>query len=119
MKKMILTVVALMSMTMTFAENTNTTSQNALEAYRMDVNMNKLSKTLALSYDQVDAVSEVHKTFSTEMMLAAQYAGKEREAHVNKAVQRDLAYLRHILNDDQYRKYVQLLNLTFQNRGLK
>ena len=43
MKKIVLTLVALMSMTMTFAENENAASMNAAEAYDMTVNINKLS----------------------------------------------------------------------------
>jgi hypothetical protein len=38
---------------------------------------------------------------------------------VEKAVNKDLAYMNYILNKDQYRKYVMLLNTTLTNRGLK
>ena len=41
MKKMILTMVAMLSMTMAFAENENAASVNNVEAYDMSVNMNK------------------------------------------------------------------------------
>ena len=60
MKKLILTVVALMSMTMTFAENENAANTNTVEAYNMNVNMNKLSQALGLSDDQIEAVYEIH-----------------------------------------------------------
>ena len=119
MKKMILTVVALMSMTMTFAENESAANINTTEAYNMAVNMNKLSQALGLSADQVEAVSEIHKSFSAEMMFAAQYGKDEREKRVDNAIKRDLAYMNYILNKDQYRKYLMLLNVTMHNRGLK
>ncbi len=119
MKKIVLTVVALMSMTMTFANNDSAANLNTTEAYNMTVNMNKLSKALGLSDDQSEAVSEIHKTFSSEMMLAAQYGEEERDMRVNKAIQRDLAYMNYILNKDQYHKYLMLLNVTLQNRGIK
>ena len=119
MKKMILTVVALMSMTMTFAENESAANINTTEAYNMTVNMNKLSQALGLSADQVEAVSEIHKSFSAEMMFAAQYGKDEREKRVDNAIKRDLAYMNYILNKDQYRKYLMLLNVTMHNRGLK
>ena len=119
MKKLFLTVVALMSMTMTFAENENAANLNTMESYNMTVNMNKLTQALGLSNDQVQAVSEIHKSFSAEMMFAAQYGKEERDQRVNNAIKRDLAYMNYILNQDQYRKYLMLLNVTLHNRGIK
>lgn len=119
MKKFILTVVALMSMTMTFAENEKAANLNTTESYNMTVNMNKLSQALGLSNDQVQAVSEIHKSFSAEMMFAAQYGKEECEQRVDNAIKRDLAYMNYILNQEQYRKYLTLLNITLHNRGIK
>ena len=116
MKKILLTLVALMSMTTTFAENEG---MNTTEAYNMTVNMKSLAHALGLTNDQVESVAEVHKTFSTEMMFAAQYGKDERSKMVEKAVNKDLAYMHFILNKDQYRKYVMLLNITLANRGLR
>lgn len=116
MKKIVLTLVALMSMTTIFAENEG---MNTTEAYNMTVNMKNLARTLNLSKDQVESVAEVHKTFSSEMMFAAQYGKEERTKMVEKAINKDLAYMNYILNKDQYRKYVMLLNMTLTNRGLK
>jgi hypothetical protein len=119
MKKIVLTLVALMSMTMTFAENETAANLNNMESYNMTVNMKKLAQALSLSKDQVESVAEVHKTFSSEMMFAAQYGKDERTKMVDKAINKDLAYMNYILSRDQYRKYVMLLNVTMLNRGLK
>jgi hypothetical protein len=116
MKKIVLTLVALMSMTTIYAENEG---MNTTEAYNMTVNMKNLARTLNLSKDQVESVAEVHKTFSSEMVFAAQYGKEERTKMVDKAINKDLAYMNYILNKDQYRKYVMLLNVTLANRGLK
>ena len=116
MKKIVLTLVALMSMTTIFAENEG---MNTTEAYNMTVNMKNLARTLNLSKDQVESVAEVHKTFSSEMVFAAQYGKEERTKMVDKAINKDLAYMNYILNKDQYHKYVMLLNVTLANRGLK
>ena len=62
---------------------------------------------------------EVHKTFSAEMVFAAQYGKEERAKMMEKAINKDLAYMNYMLNKDQYRKYVMLLNVTLSNRGLK
>ena len=116
MKKIVLTLVALMSMTTMFAENEG---MNNTESYNMTVNMNKLAKALSLTMDQVESVAEVHKTFSSEMMFAAQYGKDERAKMVEKAITKDLAYMHSILNSEQYHKYLTLLNVTLANRGLK
>jgi len=119
MKKILLTVVALMSMTMTFAENESAANLNKVESYDMTINMSKLSQALGLSTDQIQAVSEIHKSFSAEMMYVAQYANEERNQKLDKAINRDLAYMKYILSEEQYRKYLTLLNLTLRNRGIK
>ena len=119
MKRLFLTMVAVLSMTMTFAENENAASVNNIKAYDMTVNMKKLAQTLGLTKDQFESVEEIHKTFAAEMMFAAQSKGEERNKMVEKAINKDLAYMDYILNDDQYRKYVMLLNITLLNRGLR
>ncbi len=120
MKRLFMVVVAMLSMTMTFAENENAANLNNTEAYNMTVNMKKLSQALSLSKDQIESVAEIHKTFSAEMMFAAQEAaGEERQKMVDKAIKKDLGWMDYILNREQYRKYVMLLNMTLKNRGLK
>jgi len=116
---MILTIVAMLSMTMAFAENENAASVNNVEAYDMSVNMNKLSEALALNADQIEAVAEIHHTFAAEMMFAAQYNKEERDARVNEAIDKDVKWMRYVLNEKQMRKYLVLLNTTINNRGLR
>jgi hypothetical protein len=53
------------------------------------------------------------------MVFAAQYGKEERAKMMEKAINKDLAYMNYMLNKDQYRKYVMLLNVTLSNRGLK
>jgi hypothetical protein len=119
MKKIVLMVVAMMTMTMSFAENENTTAVKGIEAYDMTVNMRKLAVTLGLDYDQMEAVADIHRQFSQEMMMAATAESDEREALVDKAVKKDMRYMRYVLNDKQYKNYMLILNATLHNRGLK
>ena len=116
---MILTMVAMLMMTTAFAENENTTEVSNLEAYDMNINMNKLSNALNLSEDQKEAVENIHHQFSQEMMMAATADIDEREALVDQAVKKDVRYMHYVLNDKQYKTYLMLLNATLQNRGLK
>ena len=108
------------SMTVTFAENENAASLNTTEAYDMTVNMKRLAQALSLSKDQLESVAEIHKTFSAEMLFAAHAtSADERQKMMEKAVNKDLAYMNYVLSAEQYRKYVMLLNVTLYNRGLR
>ncbi|MCI6198038.1 MAG: hypothetical protein MR670_12610 [Prevotella sp.] len=118
MKKMILTVMAVLCMTTTFAKDENANATSAMSAFDMSVNMNKLSEALNLTADQLESVSDVHHTFCGEMMVAAQASDEDRKELMEKAIKKDLKYMNYILNKDQYHKYLLVLNATFNNRGL-
>ena len=116
MKKIMILAVALLSMTTTFAAEEAT---NATAAYNMNIKMGSLASALSLNIDQAEAVADVHKNFTADMMNAATATAEDRAAMIDKAVIKDLKYMHSILNDAQYRKYVMLLNATLVNRGLK
>lgn len=118
MKKIMILAVALLSMTTTFAADENASATAATAAYNMNIKMGPLADALSLNIDQVEAVADVHKNFTAEMMNAAIAPAEEREAMVDKAVNKDLKYMHTILSEKQYRKYLMLLNTTLKNRGL-
>ena len=116
---MILTMVAMFSMTMAFAEGENVNSVNNLAAYDMSCNMNKLAEALSLTGDQREAVDNIYQTFTAEMMFAAQYySNDQRNEMVKKAINKNIAWMNYVLNDKQRRTYLMLLNTTINNRGL-
>ena len=115
---MILTLVAMLSMTTAFAEGETATVVSNVEAYDMNINMDKLSYALNLADDQKEVVENIHHTFAAEMNFAAQYGHGEREALVKRAIDNDVKWMRYVLNEDQMRKYLILLNTTINNRGL-
>ena len=117
MKKIMVLAVAMFAMaTATFAADEET---NATAAYNMNIKMSSLADALSLNIDQVEAVADVHKNFTADMMNAATAKGEERSAMIDKAVLKDLKYMHVILHNSQYRKHVMLLNTTLINRGLK
>ncbi len=118
MKKIVLTVVAVMSMTMAFAAGENDNNTATTNAYKFNLSTYALSRALNLNQDQVDVVEDINRTFSAEMMNAAVSDSSEREAKVNAAIKKDLSYMHYVLNNSQYREYVKLLNVTLNNRGL-
>ena len=120
MKKIVLMLVAMMSLTMANAENeNNNATAEAAKAFDMTVNMRKLAVALGLTIDQMDAVQDIHQQFCNEMMLAAQATGDEREKLLEAAVKKDVRYMHYVLDQKQYKKYLLLLNTTLTNRGLR
>ena len=112
-------MVAMLSMTMAFAEGENVNSVNNLAAYDMSCNMNKLAEALSLTADQREAVDNIYQTFAAEMMFAAQYySNDQRNEMVKKAINKNIAWMNYVLNDKQRRTYLMLLNTTLNNRGL-
>ena len=118
MKRLFFVMIAVLSMTTAFAEGENTNAVNNVEAYKMDVNMDQLSKALNLGIDQREAVENIHNTFNAEMQLAAQADSADRQERVKKAVDRDIKWMHYVLDEKQYRTYLTLLNATLNNRGL-
>ena len=116
---MILTMVAMLSMTMAFAEGENMNSVNNMAAYDMSCNMNKLAEALSLTADQREAADNIYQTFTAEMMFAAQnYGNDQRKEMVKKAIDKNISWMKYVLNEKQSRTYLMLLNTTINNRGL-
>jgi hypothetical protein len=119
MKKIFLTMVAMLSMSMAYAETENVNSDNNMKAYDMSVNYTKLAICLGLDLDQMEVVENIHETFCEEMLNAASDTKDDKNERLSSAVKRDLQYMRYVLDDKQYNKYQTLLSITFNNRGLK
>ena len=115
---MFLTLVAMLSMTTAFAEGDKVANVDNVEAYELNINMNKLSAALNLADDQKEAVADIHHTFASELMFAAQYSNNDRKVLLARAIDNDVKWMRYVLNDKQMRKYLMLLNVTMNNRGL-
>ena len=115
---MIMTLVAMLSMTTAFAEDENTNAVNNVEAYEMSVNMDKLADALHLDWNQREAVENIHHVFNTEMTYAAKYGKNDREAMVKRAIDTDVKRMRSVLNAEQMHTYLMLLNTTINNRGI-
>ena len=118
MKKIVLMVIAMMTMTMAHAENENMTATANMDAYDMNVNMRRLAVTLGLNYDQMEMVEDIYGNFRDEMILAAHADKDERRAMVDSAARKNARYMRYVLDNKQYKLYLQLLNATLRNRGL-
>ena len=115
---MILTLVAMLSMTTAFAEEETAANVSNMEAYQMNINMNKLSDVLGLADDQKEVVESILHTFGAELMFAAQYSNNERRMYLDRAISNDVKWMRYVLTESQMHTYLVLLNATINNRGL-
>lgn len=136
MKKIVLTVVAMLCMTMAFAEGENVNNTNEMEAYTISINTKKLSETLGLNRDQAEAVADIEKNFSAAMMNVGQANKESRPEMFQNALKTNLGYMHSILNDkavsqvsavaqhDSHKPWIELLiieilyiSLLLSNRG--
>ena len=121
MKKIVFTLAALMTMTLAFAEgeNKNNAAVAAEQAkYDMNINVSALARTLQLDADAIDAVNYISTDLKNDMKKAGEAQGEERDRLYKKAIRHNLSYMHVVLDENQYRTYVTLLNTTLNNRGL-
>ena len=119
MKKIFLTMIALLCMTTAFAMNEAAAPEATnVAAYDLNININRLSDALNLTNDQKEAVENIYNMFNTEMSYATQYSSSEREIMVKRAIDTDVKHMSYVLNDEQMSKYMAILNATIKNRGI-
>ncbi len=123
MKKIVFTLVALMSMTFAFAEGESNAKANVAvdkeaQKYEMNISKASLARALSLDYDEIDAVNTITESFASDMKKAGEAQDEERNKLFKKALKRNLSYMHAVLSNEQFSKYLKLLNTTLYNRGL-
>lgn len=120
MKKVILSVALLLATSFTvLAEDNNSNEINRVEAYDINVSISSLARYLGLSKDQMESVENIHTVFFESLRNAAVMDEESRKRLVNNAISYDLKNMKYILNDEQYKKYVKVLNVTINNRRIE
>lgn len=119
MKKIVLMVTAMMTVTFSFAgtENTNSVVTN-VENYDMSFDMRRLAAKLDLTSDQMEAVQVIQDNFNDEMKSAATAEVRKRSHKVHHAVRKDIHLMHNVLDKEQFHTYVALLFTTLHNKGL-
>ena len=119
MKKVLFSVMMLLSAGVVSAAKVSENMVDDAKRYDMSVNMQSLSNTLALNQEQRESVEYIHGIFCYDMRRAAKATGAKRAERMEKAILRDLKGMHYVLTEEQYRKYLLLLNVTFNNRGIE
>ena len=119
MKKIVLTVVAAMTMTFGYAKPQNTTAVKNVDNYGITFDMRRLAVTLDLTDYQMEAVQVISDNLNEDLTSAATARRFDRHALINKAIRKDVQNMRNVLNDKQYETYMKLLGATLQNRIIR
>ena len=112
MKKMILTLVAMMAVMSGFAKS------SADKRFDMSCDIYRLSVTLDLDEEQMDAVEMIQDRFSDEMQALASLKGWQLRHGIRQTVRKDAEQMRQVLNDKQCHTYMRILAATLRNRHL-
>ena len=120
MKKYFLMLVMMFTMSVySFAEDNNATEIQRIEKFTVNVNTKKLGKYLELSKDQMESVEVIEEELSRDLMFAAVECNDNNRVAVTKNVlNKNLQHMSYILDREQYKKYVKVLNMTVINREL-
>lgn len=108
-----------MALTLVMALSTSAHAASRADAYRMDINVASLSRTLGLSAHQRDEVGQISDYFSEQMRIAGHAKGERQQKMLRQAVYGNYKLMKQALTAEQFRRYNQVLNVTLRNRGLE
>lgn len=114
MKRLAFVFVAALAMSATsFAEN-KVESQN----WTISMNVGKLGRYLNLSGNQYEEVAAISEYFSEKMQSAAGSKEAKQGKRLREAVYGNFKLMKSTLNEEQYKKYIRLMNITLKHKGL-
>lgn len=79
----------------------------------------QLSKYLELESSQIDEVNNINEYFISMQKKVLKANGPSSQKEMLQTIYANLKLMKDVLSDDQYRKYVGLLNLTSYNQQQK
>lgn len=114
MKRIIIMAAVALSMgTTAFADN-NVSAKN----WGINFNVSKLGKYLELTSSQYNDVENITTYFSDKMYSAYLSKEEKQSKRLREAVYGNFKLMKETLSDEQYKKYVYLINVTLRNKGL-
>ena len=117
MRKLFMAVAILgISATVSFAKAQCVNENGNKEPFAVE--FGKLSSHLDLTPSQMDEVYDINEYFKGQQKESLSRDTKRQEERLQKAVYGNLKLMKSALSDNQYRKYVTLLNVTNNNNRL-
>lgn len=117
MRKLFMAVAILgISATVSFAKAQCVNENGNKEPFAVE--FGKLSSYLDLTLSQMDEVYDINEYFKGQQKESLSRDTKRQEERLQKAVYGNLKLMKSALSDNQYRKYVTLLNVTNNNNRL-
>ena len=117
MRKLFMAVAILgISATVSFAKAQCVNENGNKEPFAVE--FGKLSSYLDLTPSQMDEVYDINEYFKGQQKESVSRDTKRQEERLQKAVYGNLKLMKSALSDNQYRKYVTLLNVTNNNNRL-
>lgn len=117
MRKLFMAVAILgISATVSFAKAQCMNENGNKEPFAVE--FGKLSSYLDLTPSQMDEVYDINEYFKGQQKESLSRDTKRQEERLQKAVYGNLKLMKSALSDNQYRKYVTLLNVTNNNNRL-
>ena len=117
MRKLFMAVAILgISATVSFAKAQCVNENGNKEPFAVE--FGKLSSYLDLTPSQMDEVYDINEYFKGQQKESLRRDTKRQEERLQKAVYGNLKLMKSALSDNQYRKYVTLLNVTNNNNRL-
>ena len=114
MKRLFLSVITVLCL------STVCFSQEKLEItdWNMEMHLPELARYLKLNPIQYDHVTDAINFLSDKMRSAKYSMGKRQIKYLNDAVYGNLKLMKSTLSQDQYKKYLRILNSQLRNKGL-
>lgn len=117
MRKLFMAVAILgISATVSFAKAQCVNENGNKEPFAVE--FGKLSSIRDLTPSQMDEVYDINEYFKGQQKESLSRDTKRQEERLQKAVYGNLKLMKSALSDNQYRKYVTLLNVTNNNNRL-
>jgi len=111
MKKLGLLVVALLvTATVEMAK-----AQEKLQVYPINVNVENLDRYLLLSSSQEEQVKSINDYFMQEQAESFTFDKSMQDKQMHNVMLGNLKLMREVLSQEQYKKYVAALNVTYNN----
>lgn len=117
MKKTIILAISLIFALNISANEFNTTNAEAFDM--KNVNIEKISCSLNASKDQKESIIDVMSLFVNQMeCIKTEQSTTSRNKMLDNALKMNIEYMKSILDENQYRRYLSILNSTLVNRGI-